>query len=280
MTENHDIAIELKEGAEGDACQALDEVGIGAEELQPVSSFYKLSLKEADRKAVQRFLEIVSEKKLGKLISHRVTRSYAKEELDGAPWLTLRVDTTHLDNPELNYDTEKACPHCGSGAEPRPPLKFARNQMGRRLMDQTAYAGLLIMHRDLEARITGAGLTGLSFEPAVLGKEPEAFRWARVTTCLPQASPSTPFLRTGLCKRCRRGGYLLRPEQPLGLRYDDPLVLRDAADFNVTWECVFNLGSQAQALGGSRVFVISQNARKVLEEAKVAKLEYSPVIVG
>jgi hypothetical protein len=280
MREDHDIAIDLRDGAEGDACQALDEVGIGAEELQPVSSFYKLSLQEADRSAVQRFLEIVSDRKLGKLISHRVTRSYSDDELDRSPWLTLHIDTTHLDDPEPDYDTAQACPHCGSGAEPRPPLRFARNQMGRRLMDRTAYAGLLIVHRDLARRITDARLKGLSFEPARLGKDRDAFRWARVTSCLPQASPSTPFLRTGLCKRCRRGGYQLRPDQPLGLRYDDPRELEEAADFNVTWECVFKLGSQAQPLGGSRVLVISQAARGVLAAAKVAKLGLSPLTVG
>jgi hypothetical protein len=206
----------------------------------------------------------------------------------GGRLFCVKFAGSSLYNPQAEEDRSGACPDCGAGLEYLPPLEFSsENRLNR--MKRTGYAHLWIVERGFAEAIQRAGLTGVRFLPASIGRDREGFRWARVDFVLPRASSKSTWDAKNLCA-CGRGGYLTAsrkvggiPASVLELEYRaSDLAAHPIADFNLTWERFFNRKEPASATeGGAAVLVVSARARAFLEQNGPAKqLVFTPVRIA
>jgi hypothetical protein len=215
----------------------------------------------------------------------RVDRVWSKKELDLAPWLHLRVATAGLAGGNgygQEYDRSGACEECGAGAIPIPPLVADLPRMGKKHLDATARDGLLVVSAGVADAIGDAALTGVELLP-VRSRSPryptEGHRWLRIDSVLPRLAPSSVVQVSDPCPRCGRSGRYDSLDHATELRYED---LRDACDFNLTWEYwgVWNGPLPADRVGGAQAPVVSERVRQCFLRSGVRHVEYEPVGVG
>jgi hypothetical protein len=187
-------------------------------------------------------------------------------------WYLLRVTTAGLlgtVNLGQAYDRTNACPMCGAGARPVPPLIADLARMGKKAVDCTAHDGQLIATRGFADRLAAAGSSGYVERPVrSRGRErPDpAFVWLGVTAEWPPVEPGSQLEREDLCSRCGRARHFDVPGDRTRLLYRD--VPETACDFNVTWEYfgVWRTPRTAAArlpVGGARYVIVSAKAREL-----------------
>jgi hypothetical protein len=181
------------------------------------------------------------------------------------------------------YDHTNACPTCGVGARPLPPLIAELTRMGKKIVDYTAHDGLLITTRGFADALIAAGLTGFTVQAArSRGSERPhpAFVWLDVTAEWPPLAPGSQLDREDPCPRCRRAGHF---DVPGGrTRFVTRAVPDAPCDFNVTWE-YFGVWRTAMTagkrspVGGARCFIVSAKARELFVAHKVRHVSFEPL---
>jgi hypothetical protein len=214
----------------------------------------------------------------------RLDREYTKQDLDRADWLVLRVATAGLfggvDYGQA-YHREAACNMCGAGADPIPPLIAELGKMGKKDIDHLVYEGHLVATSRVVQGL--AHLTGL--EP-ITERSPRRppdprFLWLRIVSTFPRMDLSTTgYVTEGLCPTCGRSGYYGSSMEPEVPTYDE--IPRNASDFNHTFEYFGNWRQtrtpvHTRTVGGSRGIIVSQRARKALQDMRVRRLTWVPV---
>jgi hypothetical protein len=208
---------------------------------------------------------------------------------DADPWHLLRIRTAGLlatVNLGQAYDHSKACPTCGAGAKPVPPLLADLARMGKKPLDHSAHDGQLVTTRELVDAMIGAGLTGFVARSVTRRSSvlPDArFAWLDVTVEWPRLEPSSRVTIEDLCPRCQRGGHFdVLHGGETQLVYDR--VPPDAADLNATWEYFGSWRPPAAMarkvpVGGARYVIVSERARQLFVQRRVRWLDFEPVIL-
>lgn len=213
----------------------------------------------------------------------RMDRSYTAAELDNAEWLELRVATAGLlggVDYGQSYDRTHACPMCGAGSTPMPPLVVDLGNMGKKDLDNLIYEGHLIASKRVADGL--AGLTGVDLAPVRSPRKPPDGRWVWLRIQSELSPMESGYTRESACVLCGRAGHygsLMQPAAPTYVRLPS-----DLPDFNLSWEYLGDWGqrrhaSQAHPVGGSRVVIHSQRVRQRLLELKVRRLIWIPVTV-
>jgi len=202
-------------------------------------------------------------------------------------WYLLVVRTAGLVgglNLHQPYDFCDACPVCGAGARPTPPVRADLARMGKKALDATAHDGLLIVARELCAILTESRLTGFRAQP-VEGRSPRArhedFRWLEVLGRWPKLHRDSRLVTEDQCPECSRSGHF--DVYPTGTRlvYDAPPS--ETPDFGLTWEyfgtwqIVVRAGHQP--VGGHRRVIVSSRAKEVLEGLRRRHLDFDQVVI-
>jgi hypothetical protein len=201
-------------------------------------------------------------------------------------WYLLRVRTAGLlgtINLGQEYDRANACPTCGAGARPVPPLVADLARMGKKTIDCTAHDGRLIATRRFADVMGAAGITGFAEQPVrSRGNErPDPrFAWLDITAEWPPLAPSSELEREDQCPRCGRAGHFDLAGRPTRLVYQR--VPETACDFNVTWEYfgVWRTAMTAekrQPVGGGRHLIVSARARELFLVQKVKHVSFEPL---
>ncbi len=201
-------------------------------------------------------------------------------------WYLLRVRTAGLlatINLGQAYDRTNACPICGAGARPVPPLLADLARMGKKIVDRAAHDGRLIATRKFADALGAAGSTGF-MEQTVRSRGSDrphpGFVWLDVTAEWPPLAPSSQLEREDPCPRCRRAGHF---DVAGGrTRFVSRDVLDSACDFNVTWE-YFGVWRTAMTadrrlpVGGAQYLVVSAKARELFVAHKVKHVSFEPL---
>jgi hypothetical protein len=216
----------------------------------------------------------------------RAERRYAKKELDRADWLVLRVATARQLADDLGqpYQRDLACPECGAGAEPIPPLQAHLRLMGKRELDRTAHAGHVIVSARLAAVMQREGLTGADYRSVSRSSNSPpnpGYRWLHVLSTFPRLDATARIGRDKQCPVCGRAGHFDLFAEPTELRFSTlPL---EPADWNRTWEQFGEWrlppARRDEQVGGEPYLIVSQRVRQLLSRERVSRLHFEPVIV-
>jgi len=217
----------------------------------------------------------------------RVDRHWTRTEIAQASLLRLKVATAGLlggaSLPRQAYNRTLACPTCGAGAEPIPPLVAALSRMGQKLIDRTARDGQLVLHRVLGDALRSEGLGGFDILPASPKGDPKTpsseFQWVRISSQLP-AMVGANLETEDVCPRCARSGHFDSGRDPVQFRY--AIRPTDGADINYTYEYfgTWQTIKPTSPVGGHREIVVSQRVREVFERLKVRYVRWDPVVVA
>ena len=196
----------------------------------------------------------------------------------------MEITSAHLNNPQMDMDWSGACPRCSAGARPIPPMSMSSFKMGKKRIDLTGYAHLLILERSLAEELDAAGLSGLTHHPIRVGRDADSFVWSEVQHTLPPAEPGSVLDRRGRCDRCGRGGHALRASRrdgrtvvtPLSLTYT-AAALAGARDVNDGGERFFPLGGAAG--GGYAPLVISARAQAFFAACGLRHLSFREISI-
>jgi ribosomal protein S27AE len=240
----------------------------------------------SEDKRIHKFIAQIKDNKLNDNPFVRADREYSQEELGNAQWLLLWIKTAGLYNPKDNqvFDKTKACSDCGTGAMPIPPLLISANQMGKKMIDHTVHAGLLIFNKELSKKIVNSGFTGIEFHQAILGKEKEQYMWGKVTSSFPPLHTKSVVKKRRVCNLCSRGGYFSVIQQVRELWYDNKNLFKfNQKDFNTTYEYFGTpyeyIGEKGRKLGGRQLIIISQRTRQFFIKEKVRLLSFEPIFL-
>ena len=156
-------------------------------------------------------------------------------------WYLLRVRTAGLlgsINLGQGYDRANACPTCGAGARPVPPLVADLPRMGKKTIDRTAHDGRVITTRHFSKSLVQLDRTGFTEQPVRSrgNKRPHpGFVWLDVTAEWPPIAPSSELEREDQCPRCGRAGHFDCAGRPTRLRVqfpNDPVAEFTPCDFD------------------------------------------------
>jgi hypothetical protein len=190
--------------------------------------------------------------------------------------------TANLGQP---YDFSDACPVCGAGALPIPPLYINATLMGKKQLDFTGHDGRLIVREDLAIVILRAELTGLRFFPVAhktetrVRSEPR-FVWIEPAFQWPPLAPASVIAREDQCPRCDRSGHFDSLEPGTELHY--AAVPAGATDLGATYEYFGRWrarGASGPHVGGARLLIISSRLKALLIGQKVRHLHFEPLQV-
>lgn len=224
----------------------------------------------------------------GVSVFRRHDREFSKKELDAAPWLILRVATAGLlggvdyDQP---YDHSRACPICGAGAQPEPPLIAQITKVGKKMIDHLVYENHLIASRPVVSSLLALALTGLVAEPVRSPRKhpSQTHSWIRIHAAVSLLDASSLGLRREVpCTACERSGHYWSSDSP----WVPSLRREPASDFSLSWQYFGDWTqnrspNQVRAVGGAQEIIVSQRARRVLRSARVRFLHWIPIeIVG
>lgn len=212
----------------------------------------------------------------------RIERVYSRAERESSPWATWSSSTTMVTagrHQEQAWDLADACPTCGAGAVPVPPLivKFeAKKTAG--LCAATPF-GLLLMTSTVGNALKRARLTGFELEGVrtAKSKTPDAtYRWFRITSTWPRYSKRSVVRVVDTCPACDRPGRFSTHEAPPEIHYGKPP--HTAMDFNLTFEQWGNWKRRdgSSPRGAEPLLILSQRARAALANAGV-KLQIEPI---
>ena len=201
-------------------------------------------------------------------------------------WHLLRVRTAGLlatVNLGQAYDRTNACPICGCGARPVPPLIAELARMGKKVIDYTAHDTRLITTRGFADVLRAAGSTGFTEQPVQSpgsNRLHPGFVWLDITAEFPPLAPESRVEREDQCPRCGRAGHFDVAKGATRLVYQN--VPDRACDFNVTWECfgVWRTAMTAEKrlpVGGGRHFIVSARARELFVAHKVRHVSFEPI---
>ena len=217
----------------------------------------------------------------------RAERRYTKKELDTADWLLLRVATARqlADDLAQPHQRDLACPECGAGAEPIPPLRAHLRLMGKRELDQTAHAGHVIVSARLAALMEREGLTGAEYRSVSRSSNSPPnpdYRWLQVVSTFPPLDATARVGRQKQCSVCGRAGHFDLVAEPTELRFST--LPPKPADWNRTWE---HFGEwrlpperRHEQVGGAPDLIVSQRVRQLLSRERVSRLHFEPVVVS
>lgn len=208
----------------------------------------------------------------------RAERRYSDKELVLAPWLLLALPYVGLESlPEQEFDFSFACATCGSGAVPLAPLAVDLAKFGKKPIDYVAYGGHLVVKESL-ASVLGARATGVRFETVRQRRGLDSrFLWMEAVHTLPAMEPSSVVKRI-VCPICRRSGHYDPYTVPLEIHYSQE-SLDGADDVAKMYEHFGIWKEQRVPIGGSQMYVISQNARGLLSEAGVPRSSFVPITI-
>ena len=187
--------------------------------------------------------------------------------------------TVNLDQP---FDFANACPSCGAGAIPVPPLFIDAARMGKSL-DLTAHDGRLIVRRELAESIRSLRLTGVQFLPVAHKtrtriRADERYEWLEPAFEWPPLAASSVVVLEDQCVACRRSGHFDSTSPPTALHYLD--LPESPADFGATHEYFGRWrapGKRSANVGGGRFLIVSEGFRQALLTAKVRHVDFEPV---
>ncbi len=207
----------------------------------------------------------------------RFDREYSKPELDKFEYLKLTIKTVGLENPKPNqeFDFSQACSVCGAGVIPKIPLTIPKNKMGKRVLDCTAHNAWLIFHKKLTKLIEGHNFSGISFGPAIVGKNSDDFLWGKIVNTLPKLDPSSKLnFNHSNCNKCENSGNFGNFDKESTIVYSTSSKSK-FKDFNLTNE--FFGEWEFSKLGGARLIIIKQSIRQFFINEKVKYLDYTPI---
>jgi hypothetical protein len=248
--------------------------------LEEVHTGVRVRLPTNDER-LQRLLNRLAER--GVTPFTRIDREYSDSELNEAEWLTLRVATAGL-NGGIDYGQvyafTNACPTCGAGSAPVPPLLAELGSMGKKDVDHLVYEGHLIVSSRVAAAVSD--MTGVELAPVQSPrKAPDPrFAWLKITSGLPRMHSG--YKRYDVCESCGRAGHYSNSPSPDAPTYS---VLSDELpDFNLTWEYFGDWRQQrhkgqTRPVGGGAGLVVSQRVRQRLLALRVRRLLWIPVTV-
>jgi len=182
------------------------------------------------------------------------------------------------------HQRDLACPECGAGAEPIPPLRAHLRLMGKRELDETAHAGHVIVSARLATAMEQEGLTGADYRS--VGRSPNSlpnpdYRWLHVISTFPPLDATARVGRQKQCSVCGRAGHFDLFAEPTELRFST--LPSEPADWNRTWEQFgeWRLPPERrhEQVGGAPYLIVSQRVRQLLSRERVSRLCFEPVVV-
>jgi hypothetical protein len=218
----------------------------------------------------------------------RAERAHDASDLQ-SEWLCVEGCTTMVSSGGLKdqkWNFRNACPDCGAGAVPVPPLIVRFDgKPPKQGWSVSVPCGLVIVSAALAAALTKARLTGFSLQPV---RPPSRnaidprFRWLRIPALWPQPL-NRPHCRVqGRCSHCDRSQLKSSASRIPILHFDRAPT--PARDFGAWQGTVLPRNRYANALnretGGMPELIISQRAFRVLKDFGVSSLKCSPVRLG
>ena len=191
-------------------------------------------------------------------------------------WYRMLVCTSGLmghGNYGQPFSRNNACPLCGAGAEPIPPLVVNLRSMGKKKLDATAHEGLIVIRNDLAEQIRASSLTGYKFDSVrhfahnAISSE---YVWMRIVNQWPPLHKKSKFDIDVKCQTCQRSGYCDIPNWGTILCYNK--VPKNMADFGLTWEYwgVWNApNKKAKNVGGAQYPIVSLAVRELFEQINI-----------
>lgn len=220
-------------------------------------------------------------------LNPRFDREYTKAEVDQAQYVVLVVKTAGLKG-SANYDEQKwyrsgACPLCGAGARPRPPVFIDASAMGKKLLDCTSHDQLVIVTTQLAERLVEAKLTGFKVRPVcgASSKTDHRWKWLDIGFVWPRVSRPRLLYCPEPCRRCHRAGHYSdwgRPTAFVHRKFPSRVP-----DFSLSFEYFSRWYDRkpgdrgTTGVGGGAATIISHRAREILQRLKVSKLAFEPV---
>ena len=208
------------------------------------------------------------------------------EELDGYPWVVLRVSTSGLMggvNYKQAFDSSHACVTCGAGAVPTPTLVANLNNMGRKKLDRTAHEGLFVISADFAQALRSSDLTGFTISAVqhyATRHDDTRFFWLRIVSEWPQMHPRRIVTIDDPCPICQRAGHFDSLKRTTDFWYHN--APSSACDFNLTWE-YFGMwrlrrhSTSSISVGGKQMPILSRRARMFLRQHKVKHISFDPI---
>ncbi len=217
--------------------------------------------------------------------SERLERRYSQPELDRFAYFRLIIRTAGLMggvNLRQPYDYARACPTCGAGAQPVPPLLADLPRMGRKALDATAHDGHLVVARALADGLLRERLSGIETLPVTRAlKEPadERFVWLRPARAWPPLDARTVVDTNDLCATCGLGGHFDASAAVTELWYAEYPADMDDIAYTHEYFGAWRLRGAAldRPVGGMRLPLVSQRMRRCLLTLKVRHVEFEPV---
>ena len=235
---------------------------VSANDLRISAFFDELIINKISNKAVVKF-----------------EREFESVDFDIAELFTFYIARNPLCNPVTSqpYNRSRTCSVCGSGLEIIPPLILPRNEIGKSTLNLTGHNLWMVVERNLSEQLKHAGLTGIEFLDATLGREKEKYSFAHTHNILPRLSEKSSYQkRLKNCPGCNKSGNFDWTEQLNELVYDrDVLSKANVMDFNRTYE-YFGEWDYTK-LGGAQRIIISQKTRQTLIKLKVPAIHFTPV---
>jgi hypothetical protein len=207
----------------------------------------------------------------------RLDREYSKTELNSFEYLVLNIRTVGLDNPgkKQKYNFSNSCEECGAGVEPISPLIIPINSMGKKLIDFTAHNNWLIFRKEIAEKTITKKFSGISFHPAIIGRNVDNFLWGKIDNILPKLNTKSKIrFNEAKCNTCINSGNFTNFETETAFIY--PKNLRSSfKDYNLTNE--FFGEWKYSKMGGGRLVIVNQKVRQFLMQEKVKNLDFEPI---
>jgi hypothetical protein len=230
---------------------------------------------------IPRFLEEL--RRIGEEPFLRNDREYTKKEIASAPWLSFCGGTTSVEagrRKDQAWDFASVCPTCGSGAVPVPPLIVRFERIPKQGWSAACPFGLIVVSRSLAQTLVDAGLTGFSVEAVRTPSRQEPddrFRWLRITSIWPRASPKSTWRFDEPCPQCDRPSHFDLWKEPTEIYYES--VPADACDFNHSWEQYGYWKRGEQNTGAAPQIILSQRAYRTIKAAGIKSLSGTPLSI-
>ncbi len=212
----------------------------------------------------------------------RLCRVYSRAEREAAPWLVVTGSSTMVEvsaQVEQSWDFTGACPACGAGARPVPPLKLHLSRMPKSGWIFTSPNGFVIVSKALAKVLQTEKLTGFDLATVRSPSRPapdDRFCWLRATSHWPPPVRTPTCRVSNPCQAC--GRPILGGGAPFEIHYDT--VPENPCDFNM-WQGSLESdrlnGRVNRPTGGTTQLFLSQRAYAVLKRAGVRSLRVEPV---
>jgi hypothetical protein len=155
--------------------------------------------------------------------------------------------------------------------------------MGKKLLDQTAHDGHLVVTTGLADALLDARMSGLEVRPVRrphLAAPDPGYRWLHIVYQWPRMAPTSVVATDDLCPQCERTGYFDVARELREWHYVEPPAA--PSDFGYTWERFGYWRAKGweagrRGVGGAGGVIVSSRVRALLESRKARHVEYVPV---